>query len=226
MIIGIPWLREHNPEVDWKNGLMKFTRCPSSCGARKEFICFIHPRGEETVCNLLPPSSSFPFPLQEAIPKTPEIAIAVYSDNNEGLPSEPSFSTPPPSFSFTLHKDPSEIWLNLVENVSMRLGQVAFRNKKHTTLDDIRNGPYIDFADSVFSSEGFEKLPPSQKWDHAINLKPDFKVFNTKTCPLKEEMQPHLDQFISDNLKSRHIRYSQSEVSSGLFFIPKKEGGF
>jgi hypothetical protein len=205
---------------------MKFTRCPSSCGARKEFIRFIRPRGEESVCNLLPPSSPFFFPLQEAIPETPEIAIAVDSDNNEGLPSEPSFPTPPSSFSFMLHKDPSEVWINLVENVSMRLGQVAFRNKKHTTLDDIRNGPYADFADSVFSSEGFKKLPPSRKWDHAINLKPDFKAFNTKTYPLKEEMQPHLDQFISENLKSGRIRYSQSEVSSGLFFVPKKEGGF
>ena len=25
------WLVKHNPEVNWKNGTIKFTRCPGSC---------------------------------------------------------------------------------------------------------------------------------------------------------------------------------------------------
>ena len=28
MILGHSWLREHNPEVDWKTGEVKMTRCP------------------------------------------------------------------------------------------------------------------------------------------------------------------------------------------------------
>ena len=31
VIIGIDWLRYHNPEIDWFNGKMKMSRCPESC---------------------------------------------------------------------------------------------------------------------------------------------------------------------------------------------------
>ena len=31
MIMGFTFLKCHNPEIDWKNGEMKFTRCPESC---------------------------------------------------------------------------------------------------------------------------------------------------------------------------------------------------
>ena len=31
MFLGHDWLIKHNPEVNWKNGTIKFTRCPGSC---------------------------------------------------------------------------------------------------------------------------------------------------------------------------------------------------
>jgi Retroviral aspartyl protease len=31
MILGITWLRQHNPEVDWRSGEIKMTRCPREC---------------------------------------------------------------------------------------------------------------------------------------------------------------------------------------------------
>jgi len=31
MFLGHNWLVKHNPEVNWKNGTIKFTRCPESC---------------------------------------------------------------------------------------------------------------------------------------------------------------------------------------------------
>jgi len=33
MIIGIDWLKEHNPRIDWATGKLTFNRCPKSCGA-------------------------------------------------------------------------------------------------------------------------------------------------------------------------------------------------
>jgi len=32
VILGIPWLAQHNPEIDWKMGEVKITRCPEECG--------------------------------------------------------------------------------------------------------------------------------------------------------------------------------------------------
>ena len=34
VILGMPWLRCHNPEIDWKTGEVKMTRCPDECGKR------------------------------------------------------------------------------------------------------------------------------------------------------------------------------------------------
>ena len=28
VILGIPWLARHNPEIDWRTGEVKMTRCP------------------------------------------------------------------------------------------------------------------------------------------------------------------------------------------------------
>ena len=32
VILVMPWLERHNPEIDWKTGEVKMTRCPEECG--------------------------------------------------------------------------------------------------------------------------------------------------------------------------------------------------
>ena len=32
VILGMPWLQAHNPEIDWEKGEVKMTRCPPICG--------------------------------------------------------------------------------------------------------------------------------------------------------------------------------------------------
>jgi len=40
MFLGHDWLVKHNPEVNWKNETIKFTRCPGSCTMKHEDIRF------------------------------------------------------------------------------------------------------------------------------------------------------------------------------------------
>jgi len=40
MFLGHDWLVEHNPEVNWKNGTIRFTRCPGHCTMKHEDIRF------------------------------------------------------------------------------------------------------------------------------------------------------------------------------------------
>jgi len=35
LILGMPWLAAHNPEIDWKKGEVKMMCCPPICGRRK-----------------------------------------------------------------------------------------------------------------------------------------------------------------------------------------------
>ena len=36
IIIGLPWLQKHNPEINWQTGEVKMTCCPLECNV---FIC-------------------------------------------------------------------------------------------------------------------------------------------------------------------------------------------
>ena len=36
VILGMPWLAAHNPEIDWEKGEVKMTRCPPICGRKKK----------------------------------------------------------------------------------------------------------------------------------------------------------------------------------------------
>jgi len=40
MFLGHDWLVKHNPEVNWKNGTIKFTRYPGNCTMKHEDIWF------------------------------------------------------------------------------------------------------------------------------------------------------------------------------------------
>ena len=40
IFLGHDWLIKHNPEVNWKNGTIKFTRCPGNCTMKHEDIWF------------------------------------------------------------------------------------------------------------------------------------------------------------------------------------------
>jgi len=36
VILGMPWLAAHNPEINWEMGKVRITRCPPLCGRNKE----------------------------------------------------------------------------------------------------------------------------------------------------------------------------------------------
>jgi len=36
VILGMPWLAAHNPEINWETEEVKMTRCPSLCGRKSQ----------------------------------------------------------------------------------------------------------------------------------------------------------------------------------------------
>ena len=49
MFLGHNWLVKHNPEVNWKNGTIKFTRCPGNCTMTHKDIRFNARRTKDMV---------------------------------------------------------------------------------------------------------------------------------------------------------------------------------
>jgi len=48
IFLGYDWLVKHNSEVNWKNGTIKFTRCPGNCTMTYKNIWFNFRRTKET----------------------------------------------------------------------------------------------------------------------------------------------------------------------------------
>ncbi|KAL5529849.1 hypothetical protein ACEPAF_6106 [Sanghuangporus sanghuang] len=84
--------------------------------------------------------------------------------------------------------------------------------------------PYLEEYADVFSEESFKRLPNHRTWDHAIDLKPDFKPSDCKVYLLSPREQEAIKEFIEENLVSEHIRQSKSPMVSPFFFIKKKDG--
>ena len=51
MFLGHDWLVKHNPEVNWKNSTIKFTRCPGNCTMTHKDIRFNSRWTKETATN-------------------------------------------------------------------------------------------------------------------------------------------------------------------------------
>ena len=83
---------------------------------------------------------------------------------------------------------------------------------------------YAEYA-QVFSKEATNHIPPSQPYDHAINLDEAFILKIGKLYPLSVKEQEATDEFIDKNLCSGKICLSKSPQASPFFFIKKKDGG-
>ncbi|KAL5507647.1 hypothetical protein ACEPAH_7103 [Sanghuangporus vaninii] len=92
-------------------------------------------------------------------------------------------------------------------------------------MDEAKKWPsYLEEYSDVFSEESFERLPDHRTWDHAINLKPDFKPSDCKVYPLSPKEQEAMKAFIEENLASGRIRQLKSPMVSPFFFIKKEDG--
>ena len=79
---------------------------------------------------------------------------------------------------------------------------------------------YLD----IFEKKASERMPLWKPWDHAIDLVPDFKLIKSYIYPCSPTEQEEIDAFINDQLAKGYIHSSISDQTSGIFFIPKKDG--
>src|SRR6266849_11064544 len=103
---------------------------------------------------------------------------------------------------------------------------VITENQKKTqkTFKDMVPEHYHQYM-SVFDENTSKALPPSRKYDHAIDLKPDAEPTNNcKVYPLNPTEQQALDAFLDDMLACDYIHPSKSPLTSPFFFVKKKDG--
>jgi len=77
----------------------------------------------------------------------------------------------------------------------------------------------------VFVKVESEKMPVWKVWDHAINVKEDFKPSKAKVYLLSRNEREEVQKFVDKHLKKGYIRPSKLQQMSPVFFVGKKDGG-
>ena len=227
VILGLEWLRLHNPLVDWKTCKLYFVQCPPSCGKS-------HPKLCDTPVEI--PPSTLSHPDEDHVRSFTETLTDINGINAEWYRTV--YEALSPDDEALLCVDPYVPKSNITATTNMCFPKSRFhlktpQNSNVNTTNRLRkvvdpsSGTYhyLNAFPSVFSEEAFSELPPRRTWDHAIELKPDANLnVKTKTYALSRAEQIELDQFIDDHLKSGRIQPSKSPLAAPFFFIKKKDG--
>ena len=230
IILGIDWLREHNPEVDWRKAHIAFTRCPRKCG-------MVDPqpiKAQEMQEPKAPrPKKNFRRPLKGKATNT-----RVTEDTEE---EEPRSKPIPPGFSnhyrdFQKYYDDPDVetfYVPINERAALHVcagitkSQLIAQEKAikegDKTLEEMIPQEFIEFMD-VFSKKASERLPTRKPWDHSIDLIPGSEPPFCKVYPMSPSEQKALDEYLEENLAKGYIKPSKSPAASPVFYIKKKDG--
>ena len=77
----------------------------------------------------------------------------------------------------------------------------------------------------MFRKVKSERMLVQKIWDHAIDIKKDFKPSKAKVYPLSRNERKEVQKFIDEHSKKRYIRPSKYQQTSPVFFVGKKDGG-
>jgi hypothetical protein len=98
------------------------------------------------------------------------------------------------------------------------------KKKKEKTVEEDLPAYLQDYRD-VFDKKEFDELPPSQPWDHAIELiEGADTTFKCQLYGLPHEERAQLNEFLKENLRTGWIRMLNSPMASPFFFVKKKDG--
>lgn len=198
MILGHSWLKFHNPEVDWSQSRLCFSRCPISCGSDVVDSC--DPDGEALrgLKGGAPASPSNVSDMEDFA-----CAINDVLDDGDRLLA----------IDLALLSDDTLPHMAACEHVRRVVGvPLAYPDR------------YMSDFSSVFSKDDFDELPPRRPWDHAINLKPDAKTVKAKIFALSPAEKAKLKEWVAEQKCTGRIRDSISPFASPFFFIKKKDG--
>jgi len=76
----------------------------------------------------------------------------------------------------------------------------------------------------VFGKVESKRMLVRKVWDHAIDLRDDFKASKARVYPLSRNEKEEVQKFVNEHLKKGYIRPSKSPQISPVFFVGKKDG--
>jgi len=206
LILGHTWLKDHNPEVDWRTRKVEMSCCSPRCcngcrtEAREERKILKQEAASINACR----SGSFPATVEDA-DEEDEV-------NMDPTASDIPFDIEEGDWVWATGLIPEAQYIQASSTISQRLAEGFAKNAEaNPTLPTGGSGSkdpvpdYVKIFGQVFSEEGFAKLPNRKPWDHAIELVPGAQPKGCKVYPISVTEQSELDHFLTENLETGRI---------------------
>ena len=198
MLLGMPFLAAHNPDINWSEGQLK-----GEVSAHTADAYLWTPHRQHHHLHFLD--------VQERDEE--RATIAPYIGKEVFIPKPKPLSADVQSRRVTRA---TELAIDAADKTAA---------KKEETPWYLQVPLEYHHYKKVFSEEEAKRFPASRPWDHAIELLPDApETLDCKVYPLAPAEQDALNEFIKDHLDKGYIRRSNSPYASPFFFIKKKDG--
>ena len=194
IILGYPWFKQNNPEINWKKCTLTWQKERDNCKPT--------------------PKSLVKEEIDQENWKNHTINLIEELDDEEiGNAVLISY----------IEEMKMKVWINAKGNMSIKLAIKENEKKAKLTNEELVLEDLYKFWD-VFDENKANQFPESNMWDHKIDIKESFKPKSFKNYNLTLEEQKELDKFLNKNLEKGYIWPSQSPMASPFFFVKKKDG--
>src|SRR6202044_2515306 len=214
IILGLPWLRETNPIIDWEKGTLEW-RNPKPIDPF-DLVRRMARKALDDLKDEKPPEQQDRTPT--TISEEPDEEEHLNATQNPLDNNELSLLVS----SITGETD-SDIWVNAKMSTATEIQAELNLKKKDIPFETEVPKEFQEYLD-IFSEEKAARFPEPRSWDHKIEMKDTFVPKSFKTYNLTPEEQVELDKFLKENLEKGYIRPSQSPMASPFFFVGKKDG--
>jgi len=215
LILGMDWLRKHNPAIDWEEGTVRPT-----CQSR----------------HLL---STLPSQALADIPKKlPDLFLVdrpkTFSPQARSPPrdSQLPVPSPPPNTHSKINVSlvKSDAFMQMIQDdyaqaYMLDVSLIASLASIGSDTQPVQDLPakYKEFAD-VFSKQEADKLPPHRLYDHTIPIREGETVPYGPVYNLSQSEIEALHNYIKENLDKGFIRRSESPAGALILFVKKRDG--
>ena len=205
VVIGMKYLYDHNPSIDWRKGEWEFTRCPDTCShqARKT-------RDAEAGSEQF--QSIYGSPLETSVDELGTEDFLNQYVNWVDL-DRPENRTQTAAIASMLDSS------NIEEDADTDEDEDTLEWKSHVP-DWVH-----DFGD-IFSKKRSERMPVRKPYNHGIEFVEGATLPKpAKIYPLSPQERNSLDEWIKEELRKGYIRPSTSPIAAPFFFVKKHDGG-
>jgi len=249
ILLGMDWLRAHNPSIDWGAKTIKFDHCPPHCHpsdvemldrrtknpalhqilpqdhweAQDDDILDITSHGLDVLQHIRAHLEQFMPDLDVTMSRHRTVKEQVsYTPNTQNI----SRSKDRVGHSPTIPQG-SNLSLQVRNHQEHPMVAQTTMSTNLATKEQVKSKEiplkFQKYA-KVFSDEEAQRLPKHQPWDHKINLIPGLTMKKTSVYRLTPPEKVTLHEYITNGLKRGTLRRSEAADACSFFFINKKDG--